>query len=177
MNTLPPEVWDLIIDTLPILPYANDFETRIALRACSLVCRRWLPRCRYHLIAHIKISSPDALHSATKILKSAPGWPEKVRQLDIDGGKSAKNQSWISSVPQALGLPKLPNLRRLVFRSGRGEPWPATRPTFFKLLLASFCTRFGVGAGCFFRKSSSARTHLRGFLSSLAKAFNCALRA
>lgn len=87
---------------------------RDTLRACSLVCHSWVPRCRYHLIKEISVDSPDTLQSVAKILKATPGLPERVLELSITGHGWYGGQSWISSVP--LHLPKLPNLRYLALR-------------------------------------------------------------
>ncbi|KAF8056527.1 hypothetical protein FPV67DRAFT_1677915 [Lyophyllum atratum] len=52
-QTLPPELTDIIIDYL--------FSDVRALKACSLVCKAWLPSCRCHLFRsiHLDLSLPS----------------------------------------------------------------------------------------------------------------------
>lgn len=50
VNTIPTELIERILDHL-----YDDVRT---LKACTLVCRAWFTRSRYHLFAHVQLGSP-----------------------------------------------------------------------------------------------------------------------
>ncbi|KAH8091419.1 hypothetical protein BXZ70DRAFT_1079838 [Cristinia sonorae] len=106
---LPVEVWERVIDHL-----ADDAPSRIrsSLIACSLVCRFWVSRSRYHLCTHdINLRSNQSLLSFEQYLKSSRELPPRIFRLIIST-KPGDDQSWVSSAP--IRLPKLPNLNHLV---------------------------------------------------------------
>jgi hypothetical protein len=64
MATLPPELTDRIIDFLHF-----DYE---ALKACSLVCKNWIPSSRYNLFGNLDLTSSIDQHSLIRLLKNSP---------------------------------------------------------------------------------------------------------
>ncbi|KAH8104127.1 hypothetical protein BXZ70DRAFT_685978 [Cristinia sonorae] len=102
---LPIELWEKIIDIM-----ADEPLLQLALRRTALVCRSFVPRCRYHLCTHASISSSDSLVTFEQIIKSSPGFPARVLSLCIDG-RADGVASWVSHFP--ITLPRLPNLRKI----------------------------------------------------------------
>ncbi|OCH90377.1 hypothetical protein OBBRIDRAFT_730880, partial [Obba rivulosa] len=73
---IPPEVTDRIIDVL-----SSD---KRALRKCSLTCRRWLPRSRFHLFKTIElIRQPAPIEEFALFLKSSSHVSPYVQSLAI----------------------------------------------------------------------------------------------
>ena len=103
---LPVEVCEKIIDVLagPFNEYSvMDREVRKSLNNCRLVCRDWVPRCRFHLFDEVSVHSRDSLQAVATFLRTSSFHAGQVRILKIYGG--GNDQSWISTVP--LSLPKL----------------------------------------------------------------------
>ncbi|KAI0694465.1 hypothetical protein C8T65DRAFT_585001, partial [Cerioporus squamosus] len=65
------DVAENIIDQL-----SRDVES---LRSCSLTCRGWLPRARYHLVASIRVRSREDLYSICDYFRVNPGMANCVR--------------------------------------------------------------------------------------------------
>lgn len=107
---LPIELCERVFDMLRKPVLWDDDEIRRTLQACSLVCRAWVPRCRFYLCQRIYISSADDLQRVSTLLYSSDRFAAQVMFVEIRGG--GPNQSWISSVP--LRLPKLPSLEELI---------------------------------------------------------------
>ena len=107
---LPVEVCEHIINMLAGRDdekmYMNR-EIRKSLSSCRLVCRDWVPRCRFHLFDEVSVHSRDELQAAATFLRRSSFHADRVRILKIYG--DGNDQSWISTIP--LSLPKL---RRLV---------------------------------------------------------------
>ena len=113
---LPVEVWEHIIGLLASRsPSAPDSDSaRQDLSRCCLVCRAWVPRCRFFLFHELYLDSRRTLSSVATFLKKSPFHADFIRTLKIRGGPGG-DQSWISSVP--LLLPKLPGLKDLIIVS------------------------------------------------------------
>lgn len=60
-SSLPSEIWETIIDHL--------YSSKTALLQCSLVCKSWLPACRYHLFASV-VLGPENLHGFQSLISS-----------------------------------------------------------------------------------------------------------
>ncbi|KAH8091421.1 hypothetical protein BXZ70DRAFT_486069 [Cristinia sonorae] len=116
---LPIEICEYIIDAIAIS--SNDFEEyhmKVTLRACALVSKAWVPRCRFHLCRIVNITSYDSLVSFARYIKSFNDLPSRVLKLrigppmeDFTFGSGQWNQTWVSFVP--VLLPRLHNLQRL----------------------------------------------------------------
>ena len=76
-SRIPPELIDYIIDCL--------HRDCTALKACSLVCKSWLPRARFHLLHNLHLPA----HNANSFLENAkgmhPSFVTNVRSLEIGG--------------------------------------------------------------------------------------------
>ncbi|KAH8101641.1 hypothetical protein BXZ70DRAFT_1007463 [Cristinia sonorae] len=106
---LPIELWEQIIDIIAE-------ENRVPdLLNCSLVCREWVSRCRFHLCITAHLFSSADLSSFTGFISSSPLLPTRVRVMRVNSQSSlpAANSSlsWIAHIP--LRLSKLPNLESL----------------------------------------------------------------
>src|ERR1700722_8251241 len=66
---LPMELCDILIDNCYTFP--NDTVTQSTLRACSLTCKAFLPRTRYHLFSQVNLTSSDGANSFLDIISSA----------------------------------------------------------------------------------------------------------
>ncbi|KAH8091407.1 hypothetical protein BXZ70DRAFT_485509 [Cristinia sonorae] len=111
---LPIEIWESIIDVLAADPARTEEDEALNahLLECSLVCRAWVPRCRYHLCNKVTLRSVDGLTSLIRYLTSSPDFPARVYSLCIAAnGYYDEDQSWISQVP--VRVPRLQNLREL----------------------------------------------------------------
>lgn len=73
----PPELRDLVIDCLR--------TDTVALRACSLTSKAWLPRSRHHLFRRVQVH-PGHLGDAFKVLlQDCPEIGKYIREMDISG--------------------------------------------------------------------------------------------
>ncbi|KAH8091424.1 hypothetical protein BXZ70DRAFT_486189 [Cristinia sonorae] len=106
---LPVELWEIVIDAVASDPHLNR-----SLRDCSLVCRSWVTRCRYHLCRRVVLASSDSLTFFAQFIKSSPDFPGRVEQIRVDGSFDNPT-SWISHFP--VSLPRMPNLNCVVFTS------------------------------------------------------------
>lgn len=140
---LPIELVERILDHLAEAwlsspePY-KETQIRAALRACSLVCRSWVSRCRFHLVGRVCIDSRDALEAAAAFLHSSTLHAHRVRTLHIVGGNP--DQSWISILP--FRLPKLPKLTGLVFSKVDFTQQHVLLPRFLSLFNSPRQTQF-----------------------------------
>ncbi|KAI0696141.1 hypothetical protein C8T65DRAFT_698498 [Cerioporus squamosus] len=102
LPNVPLEVAENIIDQL-----SEDVRS---LRSCSLTCRGWLPRARYHLVASICVRSREDLYSICDYFRFHPCMATFVQNLSISpiGGEEA--HSLLETIPVAL-LSRLPKLR------------------------------------------------------------------
>ncbi|CCM00077.1 uncharacterized protein FIBRA_02104 [Fibroporia radiculosa] len=75
---VPPELWDDIIDCL--------WNDRPALLACTLTCRAWLPRARFHAFHSISVVDLSSFKRLHRLLDASPHLASYVRRLSIVGG-------------------------------------------------------------------------------------------
>ncbi|KAF8801108.1 hypothetical protein BYT27DRAFT_7198706 [Phlegmacium glaucopus] len=83
-----PELHDRILDHL--------HDSKKDLSVCSVVCKSWLPTCRFHLFAEV-IYNPEFarfLDSSTHALNSITPY---IKQVTMKGPFSQKDESYISS--------------------------------------------------------------------------------
>lgn len=97
------EVWEMIIDLV-----ADDFiyltdSARHDVVACCLVCRVFVPRCRFRLYHDFILWSRTQLDHVVHTLSNSPILCARLRELTIDAGNGA-DQSWVSTVPFRLPL-------------------------------------------------------------------------
>ncbi|KAH8107087.1 hypothetical protein BXZ70DRAFT_274747 [Cristinia sonorae] len=118
---LPIEVWEDVIDRLAgnsDLVQGNMTKlTRRRLVACSLVCRSWAPRCRYHLYRQLFLRSEADLEVVVLRLTEVPGLATRVALISIDCTSGSK-QNWVALLPlrlHAVGMHTLPMLVMLRF--------------------------------------------------------------
>lgn len=105
---LPVELCEMVMGELSM--FRSD--DRKALVACSLVCRSWLPKARFHLRVHdIALRGRPDVDNVVRLLSSLPAVCCKVKELTIDATLDT-DQSWVSSALVRLG-PKLKDLHRL----------------------------------------------------------------
>lgn len=112
---LPIEICERIIDFI-----ANTFPTgEHHLIPLTLVCRAWLPRCRFHLCRVVSLHSREGLEAYSRLFTHFPQLADRVHQLSIFGDKSTNKGSivdtWVSQIPTLL--PPLPNLRDIYLRN------------------------------------------------------------
>lgn len=101
---IPPELVDIVIDHL--------HDDRQALLACSLVCRAWLPSCRFHKFGSVVIPWPE---TKGHDFEECPIAAQFVRELTIG---SSSLGSWplpVSLLDSTMGmkLPLCPNVKTL----------------------------------------------------------------
>ena len=107
-RVFPVEVAEGIIDHL-----SDPGEGTRALQACTLVCRAWYPRARYHLLRVVHIKTRAHLDSIDDFLTARPYLCPIVRTILVEpvaGEGEANPWLLLGTVPLAL-FPRLPNLR------------------------------------------------------------------
>ena len=93
LPSLPPEIFDLIVDHLHNEP--------TALKACCLVSPSWIPRARRHLFARIYFWRPEYIGSWMKAFPDPSNSPAHyTRTMSIDGSvittmKSSDARPWV----------------------------------------------------------------------------------
>lgn len=75
---IPIEIWERVMDHLCL-----DYQ---ALVACSLVCRAWLPRSRFHLLSRAHLQSRADVYRLARNLKSLDRLKNQRDNLYICGG-------------------------------------------------------------------------------------------
>lgn len=120
MPRLPIEICERIMDFFLNVPHADGYayNDRTSLSACSLVCKAWQHRARFHLCDVVDLYSREHLLSFAAFLSSRPDLCTRVAHLNLWGysySQSTERQddSWTSSAP--LMLPALPNLTSFRF--------------------------------------------------------------
>lgn len=102
---LPTELCEIVID--------QCWNDRATLLSCTLVCRSWVARSRFHLYTSISLRSRSDLDAVVLRVSQTPRLAsqcDRVRihcRTDIDD-----DQSWVSLVP--LHLPLMKNLREVI---------------------------------------------------------------
>ncbi|KAH8099926.1 hypothetical protein BXZ70DRAFT_893822 [Cristinia sonorae] len=92
MRFLPAEVRDLVIDQLQADP--------LALKACSLTCRSWLPRARHHLFKSVKVDRSTCGETFKSMLDGSPSIAYCIRDLEFSGKKT---ECWWSGNANTVG--------------------------------------------------------------------------
>ncbi|KAH8091425.1 hypothetical protein BXZ70DRAFT_486242 [Cristinia sonorae] len=110
LGGLPIEIWEYVIDLVML----TENHTHIQLlegdfQALSLVCRSWLPRCRFHLRLQPTLYTSQDLTSFTSYVRSSPILPLRVIRLGLFS--SSEDTGWFATAP--LLLSTLPNLSLL----------------------------------------------------------------
>ncbi|KAH9829531.1 uncharacterized protein C8Q71DRAFT_399834 [Rhodofomes roseus] len=84
-TSVPGELCDRIIDAVGYGVREWDFVTcRDSLRACSLVCKAWLPRSRMHLWTTVTLCGRNELQALSRVLTKYSHWGNNVFELNID---------------------------------------------------------------------------------------------
>ncbi|THH28138.1 hypothetical protein EUX98_g6051 [Antrodiella citrinella] len=117
---LPIEICEMILDFVAWSKKSSwddpDLD-RPALTRCALVCRAWLPRCRFQLRPDaVDLSSGSDAASLSRFYAAVPDAASTLKFLEIHGrkrGDTSTADSWVYSVPAIL--PPLPNLILLNF--------------------------------------------------------------
>jgi len=92
---MPPELRDEIIDHL--------HADRAALKSCSLTCRAWLSRARYHLFRCIELDSGRTGDAFTQLIRSAPTVVSYIEEMEILG--TPGKQTWWETTSQGAFIP------------------------------------------------------------------------
>ncbi|KAH8101629.1 hypothetical protein BXZ70DRAFT_106294 [Cristinia sonorae] len=90
-------------------------ETKQNLRACCLVCRAWVPRCRYYLFEAITVKSAEQLEHMVQCLYRSSDLLTRVVSIIIDGSGTI-DHSWIVQVPTCFPLSRM-NAKHITIRS------------------------------------------------------------
>jgi len=114
---LPIEIWERAIDHL-----WADVET---LKACTLVCRLWTPRSRFHLLGKVVLDERKQVCSLMRVARASAFHAEAVSLVVIRGGKSM-GESNRRPIPHlgtfaAMAARKLNSLKRLAIWNGKWE--------------------------------------------------------
>ncbi|KZT73705.1 hypothetical protein DAEQUDRAFT_808333 [Daedalea quercina L-15889] len=80
---LPCELRDRVIDLL--------HSDRQSLKACTLTCRAWLPRARFHLFRTISIDRGHAGDAFARLLQSSPAIAAYMQDIEINGSLGGSN--------------------------------------------------------------------------------------
>ncbi|KAK0488310.1 hypothetical protein EDD18DRAFT_1190448 [Armillaria luteobubalina] len=143
-GSFPAEIVDVIIDSVHYFSYpANDGdddrrtkpkdERCLALKSCSLVCRAWVPRSRYHLFRTTTVSLIN--HRAFMQLIASPncsflsfidtlvledGYNGNVNDSDSDTPfwRVDPECVWLPQTLPTATLPIFPNIRKLLIITG-----------------------------------------------------------
>lgn len=105
-QTIPPEVWDLVIDAA-----ADDPRT---MKTCAVICRAFLSRSRHHLFQSVTITTSGAAESLIPAFKRTPEIRGVVRELRLGSLRSTIDREidWVMRALQTL-LPMFCSLQRL----------------------------------------------------------------
>lgn len=128
--SLPVELWEVVID---FVGADSHEETRArTLRACSLTCRAWVHRARFHLgpaliTRQTIISSPEYISATRPILMMFPNVGDNVISLSLDASPDG-DSSWMSSAVMCLG----PKMKRVENLTLRGFDFSTRHPGFYR---------------------------------------------
>lgn len=100
--SLPPEITDRIIDHLH-----GDLQS---LRQCSLVCKVWLPRSRYHYFHSVILGNQSTCRRFVRLLDDNPNVGYCVKELKIF--IYFEQPSWLASILPYIAR-RLPSVARL----------------------------------------------------------------
>ena len=144
-NSLPTEVWEMIIDWFsPDICHASPLADISTLRHCSLVCRAWRIRSQLRLFHSIYLGNLHSLHSLRKILWGGSAVSHYVREITLIGSSIHAGLNIFASFPTAF-RGKLPNLNKLYIAHFPKAMHAVDRPMqcipfhpFFPSLFSSF---------------------------------------
>lgn len=116
-SALPTLLWEMIIDSLADEDLYQFWVPGAlkSLRACSLTCRAWTPRSRYHLFRFVSVScSTRGKKNGERLVALLNKYRDlhsNVQTLVVRDGKNS--ESILKTLPAQLGalLPQLPTLR------------------------------------------------------------------
>ncbi len=117
---LPIEIEDRIVDQLVDHP--------ASLRNCSLTCRAWLPRSRFHLFGTIRIRTKSVLDAVLDYFQAKPHMRTLVRSL-VMAPTATERTRLLGTYPASL-FQMLPNLRRWEMRAPVDAKTNAPRVSF-----------------------------------------------
>ena len=168
-SQVPIEVWESIIDLVRGAtsqprrprpanyifgerPLAEEISAAKAAKkdilSCSLVCRSWVPRCRWHLLETVIIRSKADLDGLARVLGACHILCSRVQSLILDGIDTT-DQSWILLVPIRLPVGSM-SVTSLTFRR---VDLTCAHPN----LSQSFSLRFGVLEDLYFDRVRYSR--------------------
>ena len=107
-SPLPLELEERVID--------SSCDSVSTLRSCSLTCRRWLPRSRYHLFSSIRVSTKDELYALHQAIEDAPHLelPARVQSITIKPQVDVEASQHLADIVPVPLLTRLPRLKRWV---------------------------------------------------------------
>lgn len=115
-SRLPLEVYELIIDQL--------HDDPLALEACALTCRAWLPRSRFRLfliqIQHVP--TVGTYNNLLRRIRASPSLPQYVRALCVSRFTNDRKPTWTNRIPVQLA-PFMSRLFCLHFQDVLSSGW------------------------------------------------------
>ena len=158
-HVFPTEVFETVIDQASDRPRS--------LWAISLTCRDFLPRARYHLFYHIRISSKEQMFSIPVFLHERPWLLPLVRYITI-APESPEDGLLPGRLFEVIPVPlftQLPNLRglRLTNYYSEGEGVSLSRIALSALRIYSAPVRHVELFGVAFSSVHDLMRHLSGF--------------
>lgn len=111
---VPIEIWERIIDHLW---YEHE-----SLQSCSLVCKQWQYRSRFHLVKRVHLQTRTQVGEMAKLVRTSASMGVTVEDVVITGGGKL-NGEW-KTIPHlgtfaAMLAGYLPHLRRLEIRNAK----------------------------------------------------------
>ena len=119
---LPLEVEENIIDHL------HDHTS--TLLDCSMVCKSWIPRARFHLFRSISIRYKDELDEICNFLDANPSLRSLVRTVTLSGIDFCQPE--LFEVAPIVLLPKLPHVHQWEFVPSRQRHSRGHMPVLFR---------------------------------------------
>lgn len=142
-SRLPTEIYERIIDAVADLARGKWLQvlgwTVADLPSCTLVCRTWLPRSRYHLYHHVRLDGTSRTRQFIFTMSTSILLGNHVIELTLDAyvepwqKPTVPDFNWIYQAASVLS-PHLKNLDVLRFRG-----LPLLHPTF-PIRLSTFVT-------------------------------------
>ncbi|KAI0762340.1 hypothetical protein C8Q74DRAFT_144930 [Fomes fomentarius] len=134
--SIPIEIQEIAIDVL------GDAYDPSSLRACSLVCRAWLPRSRLNLFRSISLHPGRSLDNLFDLFQEKPFFRSVVERISVSlRGGDSPDPTLFETIPIRLIGTELPKLRAFTFRDesrGATLPYISLRPPSPRVLQAIF---------------------------------------
>lgn len=92
LGLIPIEICELIIDYVALDLSDTRYEQQYTLRACSCVCRSWVPRTCIHLFKYVELTSAERTRLFHNALRAFPALGRYVQTLEVNGSSSRKTQ-------------------------------------------------------------------------------------